>query len=218
MQNDFIREFKELYEATYALYKKPRDPEPNPIVFELFYESVHTYGFESVKKAFSIHIQSPDSGKWMPKPADIVRIISGTSKDNSQLAWSKVKKSISSVGSYETVCFDDPIINRVVQDMGGWIDLCSCSVDELPFKGNEFKTRYSAYKSQGEIPDYPAKLFGICESENSSKRLEIPETILIGDTEKAKYVLSVGSNRKSLQINTNNGLEQLTNKITKLIE
>jgi hypothetical protein len=138
------------------------------------------------------------------------------------VAWSKVKKSISTVGSYETVSFDDPIINRVIQDMGGWIKLCSSSVDELPFIGNEFKARYTAFKGQGEIPEYPAKLYGICESENISKGLlnHIPAPILIGDPVKAKKVLMLGVNRKSLQITTGpgNDLKQLATKATKRIE
>jgi len=205
--NDFIEDFAQLYIAAYTLYKRPRDPEPNPIVYELFYESVKSFGFDAVKSAFSVHIQSPDNGQWMPKPADIIRILSGTSKDNSHVAWSKVKKSISTVGSYETVVFDDPIIHRVIQDMGGWISLCAASVEEQPFKGNEFKSRYTAYKSQGEIPDYPAKLYGIHESDNSSKGLleHIPNPVLIGDPEKANNVLIIGTDRKSLQITTGPG-------------
>jgi len=203
-ENDFEAEFKDLYLAVHAMYKRPNDPQPNPVVYELFYESVKQFGYDAVKKAFSVHIQSPDNGQWMPKPADIVRIVSGTSKDNSHVAWSKVKKSISAVGSYETIVFDDPIIHRVIQDMGGWINLCACSVDELPFRGNEFKSRYTAYKGQGEIPDYPAKIYGICESDNTSKGLleNIPTPIMVGEPERAKNVLLAGTNRKSLQLTT----------------
>lgn len=87
-KNDFIDEFKDLYNAVYEMYKRPNDPQPNPIIYELFYESVKSFGFDAVKKAFSIHIQSPDNGKWMPRPADINRLISGTSKDNSHTAVS----------------------------------------------------------------------------------------------------------------------------------
>jgi len=217
-QNDFSEKFSKLYLTVHAMYKRPNDPEANEIVYELFYESVKNFGFDAVKKAFSIHIQNPDNGQWMPKPADIIRIISGTSKDNSQVAWANVKKSISVVGSYQTVVFDDPIIHRVIQDMGGWISLCYTYLDELPFKGNEFKTRYTAYKSSGETPDYPAKLYGLHESENSTKGLieHITEPVFIGDHEKAKQVLKIGSNRPSLQISgIDNGLAKIELKVIK---
>lgn len=220
--NNFDIEFKDLYIAVHAMYKRPNDPQPNPVVYELFYESVKQFGFDAVKKAFSVHIQNPDNGQWMPKPADIVRIISGTSKDNSHVAWSNVKKSITTVGSYETIVFDDPIIHRVIQDMGGWINLCASSEDDLPFRGHEFKSRYTAYKSQGEIPDYPAKLYGIIESDNSSKNLieHIPQPILVGSPEKARQVLLAGSNRKSLQITTGpgGGLKKLATGSVRMIE
>jgi len=221
-KNEFDIEFKDLYIAVHAMYKRPNDPQPNPIVYELFYESVKKYGFGSVKKAFSAHIQNPDNGQWMPKPADIIRMIEGTSKDNSHLAWSKVKKSISIVGSYESVVFDDGIIHRVVQDMGGWILLCSTSIEELPFKGHEFKARYTAYRGQGEVPDYPKKLYGICESDNLSKDLldHIPDPVLIGDQERAGQVFLSGSNRKSLEISSGpiNNILKLATQTTKRLE
>jgi hypothetical protein len=102
--------------------------------------------------------------------------------------------------------------------MGGWIRLCHIDEKELPFIANEFKSRYQGFKSQGEIPDYPAKIYGIHEGENLSKGLldQIPETILIGDPEKAKEVLRVGINRPSLQISGfDNGLAKIELKVIK---
>ncbi|MBT7630934.1 MAG: DUF551 domain-containing protein [Desulfobacula sp.] len=213
MQNDFIKEFATLYLATYSIYKRPRDSDPNPVVYELFYEAVKKFGYDAVKAAFSVHIQSPDNGQWIPKPADIVRIIEGTSKDNALVAWSKLKKTISAVGSYETVVFNDPIIHAVVQDMGGWIFLCSTTEKELPFKKNEFQSRYYDYKSKSDVPVYPAKLYGTHESENLQKGYleHIPEPNLIGNPVKAEEVLRLGSNKPSLMITKgeNKGLKKI---------
>jgi len=209
MQNDFIEEFKNLYDAVYAMYKRPSDPEPNPVVYELFYESIKSLGFDAVKKGFSVHIQSPDNGKWMPKPADIIRIIEGTSQDTAHIAWSKVRKSISVVGSYQTVVFDDPIIHRVIQDMGGWIRICGLNEKDISYTGHEFKNRYQAFKNQGEVPDYPAKLSGLHEGENQEYVDFIPKPIFIGDPGKARDVLRLGSNRPSLQITDGNNFKPL---------
>lgn len=198
---EFLPEFAALYISTYGLYKRPNDPDPAPVVYEMFYNSVKRFGYEAVRDAFSTHIQNPDTGKWMPKPADIIQAIEGGGKDNSLLAWSLVERSIGTVGSYETVVFDDPITHLVIKDMGGWISLCQGQQDELKFRGNEFKTRYQAYMGKTDLPNHPPKLYGICESENSGKGLEYKqEPVLIGNHSKAQLVLESGKNKKSLEL------------------
>jgi hypothetical protein len=211
---EFESRFFELLKAMGEFYGKSF----SDIVLEMWFTDLNRFDYGSIKKAFAIHRQNPDNGKFMPKPGDIIRILEGTSKDNSFVAWSKIRESIGKVGAYQTVVLDDPIIHRVVQDMGGWIRLCHIDEKELPFIANEFKSRYQGFKSQGEIPDYPAKLYGIHEGENLSKGLldQIPETILIGDPEKAKEVLRVGINRPSLQISGfDNGLAKIELKVIK---
>jgi len=212
MNKDFRTEFVELYLAVSGIYKKPGTPDVNPVVYDIFYEAVKPYGYEAVKNAFSTHIKNPDTGQFMPKPADIVRIIDGTAADNSMQAWSKVVKAISAAGMYATVVFDDPVIHLVIRDMGGWIYLCQTDEDELKFRCHEFSNRYKAYKGSGRLPSYPKMLYGIAESENSAKGVEHYDKIkLIGDPSKAQAVLEKGSNIPSLLISDGDdaGLGQL---------
>lgn len=207
---DFLKEFKQLYSATYSMYKRPNDPDANPMVYEMFYNSVKRFGFDAVKDAFSTHIQNPDNGQWMPKPADIIRAIEGGSKDNSFLAWSKVEQAIGPVGAYQTVVFDDPIIHLVIRDMGGWITLCQGQAEELKFRGNEFKARYQAYMGKTDIPAHPPKLFGLHESENFGKEIEYKQgPVLIGNHAKAQLVLESGRNKKSLELSGPGELQKL---------
>ena len=192
--------FSELLTGIAELYGKA----PSAAVYEIWYNSLRRFDHEAISKAFSVHIQDPDTGKFMPKPADIIRIIEGSSVDSAYQAWTKVERAISVVGTYETVVFDDPIIHRVIQDMGGWIRLGQSREDELPFLANEFRRRYQGFKSQGEVPEYPSKLVGITEGENSASGFydHIPEPKLIGDHTRAKQVLLAGSNRPSIQISS----------------
>ena len=46
----------------------------------------------------------------MPKPADIRRVLGGTTADAAALAWAKVIRAVHAVGAYSTVAFDDPFI------------------------------------------------------------------------------------------------------------
>jgi hypothetical protein len=109
------------------------------------------------------------------------------------VAWSKVDKAVRQVGPYASVVFDDALIQRVLQDMGGWVLLNTKPDSEWPFVGNEFRTRYHGYRSRGEQPEYPKVLIGIAEAENVSKGRPAPDPVLIGDQMTAALVAKGGS-------------------------
>ena len=184
MQTD---KFKELLEATAIYYDKGL---PLPVIFEIWFNSMKKFSLEAVSKAFAKHINTPDTGRFMPKVADITKILEGTSKDGAYVAWTKVKDSIAQVGMYESICFDDAIIHLVIKDLGGWITLCQKQDKELPFIANEFRSRYEGYKSKADIPNFPKRLAGIHESDNTRKCLtdHIPKPVLVGDRMKALMI------------------------------
>lgn len=193
--------FSELLSGISEMYGQS----PSPAVFEIWFNTLKRFDFESISMAFSIHIQDPDHGKFMPRPADIVRVIEGSAQDSAFRAWTKFEKALGMIGTYETVVFDDPIIHRIIQDMGGWTRQGQVTEKELPYVKNEFIRRYQEIKFRGVIPEYPPKLVGISEGQNRlSGFLDmIPEPVLIGDQTKAQALLLGGSSRPSLQISFN---------------
>ena len=162
-------------------------------MFGLWWDALKEYDIEEVVKAVQKFIKSPDFGNYKPKPADIIKMIEGTSSDRSLLAWSKVEKAIRRVGSYQTVSFDDPIIHRVIEDMGGWVAMCGSQENELPFVSKEFCTRYRGFSVMQEIPQHPTRLFGIIDCDNSANGYrELSRPVFIGDQQKAAKVLEGG--------------------------
>lgn len=207
MNKEDVQRFKQVLLATYELIDNRR--EISELAFGLWLDAMKTYDIKTIQQAFSTYIKTPEKGQFVPKPADIVQIISGTFSENSMQAWSKVVKAISAAGMYATVVFDDPVIHLVIRDMGGWISLCQTEEDELKFRGHEFSNRYKAYKGAGRLPAYPKKLYGIAESENSAKGVEHYDKIkFIGDPSKAQYVLESGANIKSLLISDGEDVPQ----------
>lgn len=168
-------------------------------VVKLWWEALKRFDIEAVEAAFQRHITSPDNGQFMPKPADMIRILEGTSEDGAQIAWAKVDKAVRQVGPYPSVTFDDPLIQRVLQDMGGWVELCRKDNEAWPFVANEFRTRYHAYR-QGSAPsDYPPLLAGIAQTENASRGVAAQaEHVLIGDRELALRVAHQGTDRPAI--------------------
>ena len=116
----------------------------------LYWQGLINYDLKAVQQALYRHIRNPDNGQFMPKVADIIRMLQGSTQDSALIAWSKVDKAVRSVGTQVTVVFDDPIIHRVLQDMGGWLALGTKQETEWPFVAKEFENRYRGYKAKNE--------------------------------------------------------------------
>ena len=181
----------------------------------LYWIGLHDKDFEAVKSALFRHLRNPDTGMFMPKVADIMRMIEGSSEDSSMIAWTATNKALREKGTYVSVCFDDFLIHRVLQDMGGWIQLGTKTEDEWPFVAKEFQTRYRGYKSRDEKPGYPAHLIGIAEMHNAREGHKIDPPVLIGDKEKAKQVLTRGAGM--IDYSGGIGLQPLTSDVRKVV-
>jgi len=194
-----IEKLKDLLKAVFDLIDPKRRMSKDSL--DLWYLCLKKYDFKEVQGAFSKYIQQPGKGQYVPKPADIIEILSGSYESNAMQAWSKVERSICQVGAYSDVCFDDPLINRTIQDMGGWIKLCQTDEKELKFRAIEFRNRYQSYRGSSKMPAYPKLLYGIATSENSGKELEYKENpIFVGNKEKAAITYQGGKKMNSLEI------------------
>lgn len=181
-------------------------------VSAVWWNALKTWDIQAVEEAFAKHTQSPDNGQFMPKPADIIRMLAGTSTDASMVAWAKVDKAIRTVGTYASVVFDDPLIHRVVHDMGGWIGLGQKDNEEWPFIANEFRTRYQGYRSRGETPDYLPTLIGLTDAHNIKQGFRPTTPVMIGDPAKAQNVLDSGTDKPAI------GVTRQSAAVLKLVE
>lgn len=164
--------------------------EVSSVVAKLYWEGLRQYDFAAIEQACWQHTQNPDeAGRWLPRIADLRKILEGSTQDQSAIAWTKVDTAVRTRGSWDDLVFDDPIIHRVVADMGGWVLICSKDDKEYPFVGKEFQQRYRAYRQQGQLPDYPARLTGIANAHNGAQGQPVLPPILVGDPEQAKMVL-----------------------------
>lgn len=174
--------------------------EVSEAVAGVWWNALRWHDIEAVEVAFQRHMTNPDTGQFMPKPADIVRMLAGTTADSAMVAWAKVDKAMRTVGTYQSVVFDDAIAMRVLQDMGGWIALGTKSGDEWPFVANEFRTRYQGFKQRGEIPEYPPRLAGIAEADCVRRGYAAPDPVLIGDAGVAQCIAANGTERPAIGV------------------
>lgn len=183
----------ELVSGVYAFYRQ----DCSPFALGVWWEACRPYDMSAVHDAMNRHAVNPDNGQFLPKPADIVKLIGGGSADGALMAWAKLETAVKRVGPYESVVFDDPMMHRVIEDMGGWPDFGSKKDDEWPFVRNHFSTLYRGYRARVGI-EFPRYLPGITEMTNSSQGFVKPSPVFIGDEEKARQVFLTGT--KALQV------------------
>ncbi len=150
-------------------------------VIGIYWQGLRDLELGELRAALNAHVQNPDVGQFMPKIADIRRMVSGTTRDSALVAWSKVDQAVRHVGTYADAVFDDPIIHRVLHDMGGWIALGAKSEDEWPFVAREFENRYRGFRMRGEVPAYPPVMLGIANAHNRKGGFAVQPARLIGD-------------------------------------
>lgn len=173
----------------------------SPGVIGLYWEGLRQFDYEAIEKAAWAHTQRPDDDShFMPRIGDLKKMMEGSSNDQGQIAWSKVDRAVRVVGPYADVAFDDPIIHRVLQDMGGWMLIGSKEDKDWPFTAKEFVTRYQGYKMTGEIPEHPTHLVGMETAQNGSAGIHQPMRIrLLGNVERAKQIASGRTEVKRIQ-------------------
>lgn len=162
----------------------------------LWWSALERFDIEQVERSFRMLVEDPDGGQFMPKPADIIKRISGTQADRSLIAWGKVLDAAQRVGAYQSVVFDDPAIHSAIVDMGGWPKVCRLPVDDLPFTQKRFCDLHRAYSMRPEL-SYPARLPGEHESTNSLNGHEVAPPLLIGDPQRAHEVAKLGGGQRT---------------------
>lgn len=171
--------------ALYSLYRQ----ELSQAVLAIWWAALQGYDLATVADALNRHAVNPDNGRFLPTPADVVRLIGGTTHDSALLAWAKVDKAVRTIGSYRSVVFDDAIVHAVLADMGGWVALCSKRETDWPFVAKEFENRYRGYVIRSELSVIPNKLIGRIDADREQHGLPHVEPALIGDECKARAVL-----------------------------
>lgn len=209
-KNDF-EDFSELLSSVHAFYKQ----DFSDFAATVWWEALKSYSMDAVRLAFTRHAKNPDEGQFMPKPANIVKMLGGTSLDAALSAWSKVEHAIRTVGTYHSVVFDDALIHRVIHDMGGWVKLGACpNEDDFVFVGKDFQNRYRGFAMRNECGDYPRMLIGMAAAQNSLRGIKPQVPQAIGNPDACLKVYRGGSDGAGVSAQplrlTDGGLKLIT--------
>lgn len=189
MQKDDFERFGTVLTALSELYSKSLSQG----AITLWWQALERFDFEQVSRAIRAHTEDAQSGQFMPKPADLIRVLEGTATQRAALAWGAVFDAMQRVGAYQDVVFDDPVIHAVVEDLGGWPKLCRGSASELSYLQHRFAESYRAYRGRQSF-EYPRRLVGDRSSDEMYLRrgLPPPKPVVLGNVEQARLVYQGG--------------------------
>ena len=199
-------DFAKIMQPVSELYGKNLTPETLNLWFGLLKE----YSIEEIQNAFSRYIQTESR---MPLPADILKILRGSSEDLALAALIKVENAMSRYGSYATVVFDDPIIHAVISELGGWVRTCRLTENDFTWWKKEFRERYQHHLRYGTLTNLPPKLLGIYDEKNLPFGEKPQKPAVIGDYEKAIGWVSKLSNPESLSGLRNDAPEKIAGQV-----
>lgn len=188
----------------YGFYRKPF----SKFTGSVWLNAMQPFDFETVADALNRHCVNPDAGQYCPFPADVVKMLQGTTQDSALVAWSKVDRAVRVVGPWPDVAFDDALIHRVIAEMGGWISFGERSGKDWDFVRNEFVTRYRSYKMRSERPEYHPVLTGTANASNALQKQDWAKPVLIGDHRLALAVMKGGVNTLHIGITPMNAVAE----------
>ncbi|MCE3238128.1 MAG: hypothetical protein K0R24_1109 [Gammaproteobacteria bacterium] len=136
-----MKDFLRLLNTLGTLYEKALPP----VLIELYWQALEHYPLHTIHQALNQHVRDKHRGRFFPTPADVLSYLQGDDEAKAIKAWNVVVKTISRVGAYGSVKFEDPLIAYVLQEMGGWLHLCRSQESDLPFKQREFCQKYQHY-------------------------------------------------------------------------
>jgi|ETNvirome_6_1000_1030641.scaffolds.fasta_scaffold01506_3 hypothetical protein len=183
MNSQDQNKFKELITVMSETYGE----EFTPAKLKLWWNLFKPYPIETFEQALYAHIACPDAGMFSPKPANLMKFINGTSKDQQQLvedraeiAWACIEREISRIGSYGTLELEDKQAIAAVKAIGGWRALCMCTYDQLVWKKKEFVSSYDCYE-RTPLEALPSKLPGLIElSEHKAESQQGVKSLMDG--------------------------------------
>lgn len=136
-------------------------------VWAIYYETLKDIPNERIRAAAN---KAATTLKFFPKPVEI-RELAGMGEPGGNLelmagmAWGLVRERISNGSPYDSVNFG-PLVNGVLESMGGWVYLTELSRDELvKWRSKDFVKLYIS-RARGGIGG-PPELPGIVANENS---------------------------------------------------
>ncbi len=107
---------------------------------DFYWEVFKNFELKDLRQAFKWHIQNLGDGNHFPKLRTLLQFIEHNIKAGQ--AWLIVQGAFRKVANYERFILTDPIIQHVLEEMGGLVKPRAAVLKEIHFYASEFQDRY----------------------------------------------------------------------------
>ena len=133
------KQFSALLADVLGFYRQP----VSEFAMSVWWEACKEFDLQAIRRAMTAHAKDPERGQFCPLPADIIRHLRSTTKDQALIAWQRVLGQVGPVGRYGAPKLSEPE-SAALQAIGGWLRLCNSQTDELGHLAREFCANFSA--------------------------------------------------------------------------
>lgn len=164
------------------------------VLAKMYYELLKNYDYETLEKA-CYDILRTHKYNNLPKPAEIIEAIEGSTEDKAMVAWQSVIETIRKHDYYWSIEFEDKIIHSCIENLGGWMWLCDQTKDNLKFIMKDFIRMYKTFQRYPREPNN--KLLGYFEQQNSKGSFDkdIPKKLFVPKTKEVKKLIGEAFNK-----------------------
>lgn len=154
MNNDWLT--KTLL-GVYAFYEH----ELSEFAIGIWVDAMQGYGGDEITAAFGAHLRDPQAGRFIPKPADIIRQLRGSDDERALIAWGNVLQCAKSGGRTEGL---DAVARQTIESMGGMHAIQRSDESQNGFLQKRFVDAFKAYKRREEIEQCNVRQIGMAAS------------------------------------------------------
>ena len=126
------------------------DKELTEFAIRVWGDACAEFDIEALEQAFARHLRDPEAGRWLPKPADIVRQIRGDSNDAALIAWGHVMERARMGGGFGPGASEAE--RQAVYSLGGWSAICRADESQNGFLQRRFTDAFKAYRHREAVP------------------------------------------------------------------
>ncbi|KKN29886.1 hypothetical protein LCGC14_0839640 [marine sediment metagenome] len=155
-------DFTEVIAALAATFRQ----EATQAVYLGYWMGLRDLALEDVKRAA---IRAMRTSKFMPAVAELRELAGEMLPEHRAVkAWAAFKEGLRQHGYYQSVSFDDGLINATVRNLGGWMPLLERldSEEDEKWIRKDFEWVYKAFAISGIGHEQTRPLIGYCDAEN----------------------------------------------------
>jgi hypothetical protein len=163
-----------------------RTAKPNETTLRVWYFCLHDLTEQQLAHAIMKYLTERSSDFLS---IQLIRELSGIQEaavTAGLTAWSVAVKTVATVGSYAAPEFDDPVLSRTIESLGGWIWFCDQNPAVLrDFVRARFMKTYDSFTRSSVAQ--PARLIGLIE-QSGGARNAVRIRMRDGSTEDTRFI------------------------------